>query len=129
MDILQIVLLGIVTSLLYVVLKDNIPSFAFFLLVVAGAAIMLLIIGKVGSVFELIETLGTKASIDTIYLATIMKIIAISYIAELGMHLTKDAGLESIASKIELAGKITILLLAIPIITAVIEAILGFLPV
>ncbi|WLV23535.1 stage III sporulation protein AD [Aciduricibacillus chroicocephali] len=129
MDILQIVLLGIVTSLLYVVLKDNIPSFAFFLIVVAGAGLMLLIIGKVGAVFELIETLGTKASINTIYLATIMKIIAISYIAELGMHLTKDAGLESIASKIELAGKITILLLAVPIITAVIEAILGFLPV
>lgn len=129
MDIVQIVLLGIVTSLLYVILKESIPSFAFFLIIVASASLLLLIIGKIGTVFELIETLGTKASIDSIYMATIMKIIAISYIAELGVHLTKDAGLESLASKIELAGKITILLLAIPIIKAVVEAILGFLPV
>lgn len=59
---------------------------------------------------------------------TILKIIGISYIAELGASISKDAGLQSVASYIELAGKIFILLLAVPIITAVIEAILGFLP-
>lgn len=57
---------------------------------------------------------------------TILKIIGIAYIAELGANLTKDAGLSSVAAKIELAGKIFILLLAIPIISAVAEAILRF---
>lgn len=129
MDMMQIVILGIVASLLYVILKDTVPSFAFLIVVIAGISLFLLIITKVGAVFELIETLGAKAQIDTIYLATILKIIAISYIAEMGVHLTKDAGLGSVASKIELAGKISILLLAVPIIKAVIEAVLGFLPV
>jgi len=129
MDMMQIVMLGIVASLLYVILKDTVPSFAFFIVVITGISLFLLIITRVGAVFELIETLGAKAQIDTIYLATILKIIAISYIAEMGVHLTKDAGLGSVASKIELAGKISILLLAVPIIKAVIEAVLGFLPV
>jgi len=129
MDILQIVMVGIVASLLYVILKDSNPTFAFFLVVVTGVGLFLLIIRQVGAVFELMESLGAKAKIDGMYLATILKIIAIAYIAELGVHLTKDAGLGSVAAKIELAGKISILLLAVPIIKAVVEAILGFLPV
>ncbi|MDF4756229.1 SpoIIIAC/SpoIIIAD family protein [Vibrio parahaemolyticus] len=48
--------------------------------------------------------------------------------AEFGAQITKDAGQGAIASKIELAGKILILVMAIPILTVVIETILGFLP-
>ncbi|HLR66424.1 stage III sporulation protein AD [Virgibacillus alimentarius] len=128
MDILQIVVLGIVASILYIILKDINTSFAFFIIIITGIVIFLVIIKQIGSIFQLIESLGEKANIDGMYLETILKIIGIAYIAELGANITKDAGLNSIAAKIELAGKIFILLLSIPIITAVIEAILSFLP-
>ncbi|MGY0693024.1 stage III sporulation protein AD [Virgibacillus sp. FSP13] len=128
MDIIQIVVLGIVASILYIVLKDVNTSFAFFLILITGIIIFLAIIQQIGAVFQLLETLGEKANIDGMYMETILKIIGIAYIAELGANLTKDAGLGSVAAKIELAGKIFIILLAIPIITAVIEAIVNFLP-
>lgn len=128
MDLMQIILLGIIASILFIVLKDINESFAFFLIVLTCILIFIFIIQKIGIIFEMIETLGEKASIDGIYLETILKIIGIAYITELGANITKDAGLGSVAAKIELAGKIFILLLAIPIITAVIEAILSFLP-
>lgn len=128
MDIVQIVLIGIVVSILYIILKDINPSFAFFLIISAGLFLFFIIMQQVANVFLFIEALGKKAKIDGIYLTTILKIIGIAYVAELGVQLTKDAGLESIASKIELAGKISILLLAIPIIQSVIEAILAFMP-
>lgn len=128
MDIIQIVLLGIIASILYIILKDINETFAFFLIVFTGVIIFILVIQRIGLIFDMIETLGEKASIDGIYLQTILKIIGIAYITELGANITKDAGLGSVAAKIELAGKIFILLLAVPIITAVIEAILSFLP-
>lgn len=128
MDIIQIVVLGIVASILYIVLKDMNSSFAFFVIVITGVLIFLAIIKQIGVIFQLIESLGNKANIDGMYMETILKIIGIAYIAEIGASLTKDAGLSSVASKIELAGKIFILLLAIPIITAVIEAIISFIP-
>lgn len=128
MDILQIVVFGIVASILYTVLKDLNASFAFFLILITGIIIFLAIISQIGVIFKLLESLGEKAHIDGMYMETILKIIGIAYIAELGANMTKDAGLESVAAKIELAGKVFILLLAIPIITAVIEAILNFLP-
>lgn len=128
MDIIQIVIFGIIASILYIVLKDVNASFAFILLLVTGIVIFLAIFQQIGMILKVIESLGEKANIDDMYIGTILKIIGIAYIVELGANITKDAGLESVASKIELAGKVFILLLAIPIISAVIEAILSFLP-
>ncbi|SFD53136.1 stage III sporulation protein AD [Lentibacillus persicus] len=126
MDIFQIVAIGIITSILYMVLKEMNASFAFLLVLVTTILIFLVVIQQIGVIFRLIETLGNKANIDGMYMETILKIIGIAYITEFGANLTKDAGLQSVASKIEMAGKIFILLLSIPIITAVIEAILKF---
>lgn len=128
MDILQIVTLGIIASLLFIVLKDSHASIAYLLVIVTGIIILSVILTQIGSVLKLIESLGEKASIDGIYMETILKIIGIAYIAEIGANIVRDAGLTSTASKIELAGKVFILILAVPIISAVIEAILNFLP-
>lgn len=129
MDIFQIVILGIIASILYIVLKDINASFAFFLIIITGIIILFVIVQHIGTIFNLITSLGERANIDGLYMETILKIIGIAYITEIGANITKDAGLGSVASKIELAGKIFILILAVPIITAVIEAILNFLPI
>lgn len=128
MDILQIVLLGVVASILYIILKDTNSSFAFFIILITGIIIFFAIIQQILIIFELIRDLGRNANIDGLYMETILKIIGIAYIAELGANLTKEAGLSAVAKNIELAGKVFIILLAVPIITAVVEAILNFLP-
>ncbi|AXI09433.1 stage III sporulation protein AD [Oceanobacillus zhaokaii] len=128
MDILQIVILGIIASILYIILKQINASFAFILILITGIIIFMSIINQIGVIFQLIQTLGQKANVQGMYLETILKIIGIAYVAELGASLTKEAGLGAVAKNIELAGKIFILLLAVPIITAVIEAIISFLP-
>lgn len=128
MDMIQIVLISLIATLLFIVLKDLQPTFAFFILIVTSVFIFLIVTKQINIILQFITSLGEKASINHLYLTTILKIIGIAYITELSANLTKDAGLTSIASKIELAGKIFILLLAIPIITAVIETILHFVP-
>ncbi|MDY0408406.1 stage III sporulation protein AD [Virgibacillus soli] len=128
MDMIQIVVLGLIASLLYIIVKEFNGPFGFFIILVTGIVIFLAIIKQIGVIFQLIQTLGQRAAIDGMYIETILKIIGIAYITELGASMTKDAGLSAVASKIELAGKIFILLMAIPIITAVIESILNFLP-
>jgi len=128
MDITQIVIIGIITSILYLTLKDLNASFAFFLIIVTSIMIFFIVIQHIGTIIELITSLGERAHVDRLYMETILKIIGIAYITEIGSNITKDAGLGSVAAKIELAGKIFILILAIPIITSVIEAILNFLP-
>lgn len=128
MDILQIVFLGILTAILYLVMKDLHPTIAYILVIVAGIIILLSILEQISSVFELIHYVSNEANIEHVYIETILKVIGIAYIVEIGASMTRDAGLSSLATKIELAGKIFIIILAIPIIRSLIETILAFLP-
>ncbi|URN94265.1 MAG: stage III sporulation protein AD [Candidatus Pristimantibacillus lignocellulolyticus] len=128
MEIIQIVGLGLIATILVLVLKDQKPLFAFLITSFTGVFIFLLVIGKIDAVITVINELATKSGIPDIYLKTVLKIIGIAYIAEFGAQMVRDAGQESIASKIEFAGKIFILVLAIPIINVIIETLLSLLP-
>jgi len=128
MDIIQIVIFGIIASILYITLKDLNTSFAFFLLLITGIVIFLTIFHHIGTILQLLKSLGDKANINQLYIKTIIQIIGISYLTEIGSNIVKDAGLESVALKIEMVGKLFILLLAIPIFHSLIETILGIFP-
>ncbi|MCD5323524.1 MULTISPECIES: stage III sporulation protein AD [Pontibacillus] len=128
MEIIQIVSFALVASVLTIIVKEQKSSIAFFLILFTGIIIFLILIREIAQVFTLLEYIAQKANVNGMYVETILKIIGIAYVAEFGAQITRDAGLGSVASKIELAGKVFILVLAIPILTAVIETILGFLP-
>ncbi|WP_181350069.1 stage III sporulation protein AD [Thalassobacillus sp. CUG 92003] len=128
MDILQIVSLAIIAALLILLLKEKKSTLAYLLLLFTGVILFTVLITQITHVFSLITYMSNQANIDRMYVEVILKIIGIAYIAEFGAHIVRDAGLEAIASKVEMAGKIFILLLAMPILTTVIESILKFLP-
>lgn len=128
MDIMQIVLFGITSALMYLILKEVQPNIAFLMILIATVIIFFYVLEQVKVMMNFIQLLATKASIEMYYLDTIFKIIGLAYIVEISANLIKDSGLTSLASKIELAGKIFILLLALPIIQAVIEMIIQFIP-
>lgn len=128
MEIIQIVGFGLIATILILILKEQKPIFSFMLATITGLMIFLFLIGKIAEVISLLERLATEGGINLIYLKTILKIIGIAYIAEFGAQITRDAGQGAIASKIELAGKILIMVMAIPIITVIIETVMNFIP-
>ncbi|SDX99777.1 stage III sporulation protein AD [Thermoactinomyces sp. DSM 45892] len=128
MEILQVVGLGLITTILILVVKEQKPIFAFLLATFVGIMIFLALAGKIADVIRILENLATQAHVNNLFLETILKIIGIAYIAEFGAQVTRDAGQGSIASKIELAGKVLIMVMAIPIITVIIETIVSILP-
>ncbi|WP_088104719.1 stage III sporulation protein AD [Halalkalibacter urbisdiaboli] len=128
MDIIQIVGLGLIATFLALVVKEQKPIFAFLLTVFVGILIFLFLIDEIAKIIQMLEKIAKSANMNMMYLQTILKIIGIAYIAEFGAQIAKDAGQAAIASKIELAGKVLILVLAIPILTAVIEMVLSLLP-
>ncbi|KGA97907.1 stage III sporulation protein AD [Alkalihalobacillus alcalophilus ATCC 27647 = CGMCC 1.3604] len=127
-DIIQIVGLGLIATFLALVVKEQKPQFAFLLTVFVGVFIFLFLIDEIAKVIQMLQSIAEQANMNMIYLQTILKIIGIAYIAEFGAQIAKDAGQAAIASKIELAGKVLILVMAIPILTAVIEMVISFLP-
>ncbi|MCR6110495.1 stage III sporulation protein AD [Bacillus sp. A301a_S52] len=128
MEIIQIVGLGMITTFLALVVKEQKPIFAFLLTIFTGVIIFAFLIDKIALLIEMIETLATEADINLVYVQTIFKIIGIAYIAEFGAQIARDAGQGSVASKIELAGKVLIMIMAIPIISVIIETVLTLIP-
>lgn len=128
MEIIQVVGVGLIATILILVVKEQKPIFAFLLAVTTSIMIFLFLIGKIGNVIRMLEDLAKSSGVQLIYLKTVLKIIGIAYIAEMGAQVVRDAGQESIASKIEMAGKVLILVLAVPIIGIIIETVLKLLP-
>lgn len=128
MEIIQVVGLGIIASFLILVIKEQKPIFAFVLATFVGVLIFISLADKISEVFDELQNLAHQAKVNKLFLETILKIIGIAYIAEFGAQVTRDAGQGSIASKIELAGKVLIMVMAIPIITVIIETIVQILP-
>lgn len=128
MEMIQIVGLGLIATILILVLKEQKPLFAFLLAMCTGIIIFLYLIEKIGGIISVLQELAESSGVNMVYLKTILKIIGIAYIAEFGAQIVRDAGQESIASKIELAGKVLIMVSAVPIISIIIETIMKLLP-
>ncbi len=128
LEIIQIVGFGLVAAFLALVLKEQKANFAFLVTLMVGAGIFLFLIDKIGQILTMLQRLAINANVNMVYVETLLKIIGIAYIAEFGAQITRDAGQGAIASKIELGGKILILVMAIPILTVIIETVLTLIP-
>jgi len=128
MDIIQIAGLGIVATVIIIILKVQRPEIALQVSIITGVIIFLLVAGKLSAVITLLESFSRRADIDPAYFITLLKIIGIAYIAEFGAEVCKDAGEGAIASKIELAGKVMIITLAVPIITSLLDLLVKIMP-
>ena len=120
-EIIQIVGLGLVATFLAAVLNQHKSSITSLFIVFVGSVMFLILIDQIHSILQMIERVASEAKVSNVYVETLLKIIGIAYIAEFGAQITKDAGQGAIASKIELAGKILILVMAIPILTVVLK--------
>ncbi len=129
MEILQIVGLGLMAAIFIVLVKEGDSKVAGVLIsVTVGVIIFLFVLPKISAVINLLKNLANKANINTFFLAIILKIIGIAYIAEFGAQICRDTGEGAIATKIEFAAKIFIMVLAIPIIASILETIMRLLP-
>jgi len=127
-DIIQVIGVGLIASFLAIIVKEQKPNIAFLLTVFTGCAIFLFLVEHINAIIQMIERLAINSNVNIVYVETILKIIGIAYIVEFASQITKDAGQNSISSKIEMAGKIMILAMAVPILTVLIEMILKMIP-
>jgi len=127
-EIWQIVGLALIVTIICVVLKQIRPEIALQLSILAGATIFILIISKIKVVVDLLQTLADQANISSYYLLIVLKIVGVAYLAEFGAQICRDAGEGALATKIELAAKVGVILLAIPIIVAITESLVRLVP-
>ncbi|NPV26209.1 MAG: stage III sporulation protein AD [Firmicutes bacterium] len=128
MEILQIVGLALVVTILTVLLRQQRPELAVQISIAFGALVFILMIGKISAVVDVMSELTERANVNVFYISTILKIIGVAYIAEFGAQVCRDAGEGAVAAKVEFAAKIIVMMLAVPIIVAILESLIRLLP-
>lgn len=126
--IIKIIGIGLVALIIIILLKQYKPEFAIYISLLAGVLILLLVIDQLSEIISLLQSLASKVSINSTFLALLLKITGIAFLAEFAVSVCKDAGEGAIASKIEIGSKIIIIAMSIPIISSLLEIILKILP-
>ncbi|MGL5615594.1 MAG: stage III sporulation protein AD [Sarcina sp.] len=124
MEIFKVVAFALIVLFFYMFLKEHKQSIAGNLLIVAGIMIFIFMVPKLAEVLGFVRDIATDSGVDIIYIEIVLKILGISYLASFCSELCKDAGAGSLAAKVEFSGKIMILILAVPILMAVLDSIL-----
>ena len=128
MEIIKIIGIGLVTVFASMLLKPIKPEISLIIGLCGGVLILSLVINYVFEIVETFTNIVQKTGMNTGLLKIVLKIIGVGYLSEFGANVCNDAGSSSVADKILLAGKIIILVIALPIVTNIIEIILEILP-
>jgi len=127
MEIVRIILVGIITCVASVILKNIKPELSLLVSLSGGIVILIMIINSLTSVISAFSSVVSKTNINTQLFSSILKIVGIGYLTEFGANICQDSGNGSLADKILLAGKVIILCFALPIVNSMLNVVIGLL--
>lgn len=127
MEIVKIALIGIIAGVLVVSVKQKQPEIGMQVSIVAGLIIFIYALDYLITAVDYIRDIVTRYDIPYESIMIVLKIIGIAYICEFAVQILKDTGESSLASKVELAGRVFIIVLSLPIITSFMNMVLGLL--
>lgn len=127
MDILKIAVLGIAGVLLALPLKKEKGEYSVFISMAVCICIFVYLLTKVETIVMFTERLQQYISVDKRYIALVLKMIGITYVAEFAINICKDAGYAAIGNQIEVFAKLSILVVSIPVLSVCLEMIGSFL--
>lgn len=115
MDIFKVIGVGIIAAMLASFLKPQRPEIAMLIIICAGVVIFSITVPYINSLFSVFRDISAQAGIESNYLAVVIKIIGIAYVAQISSEICRDAGQGSVAIKIEIAAKLIIVVMSIPV--------------
>ena len=118
---IKIAAVGVAAVLMAMQLREVKPQFGIYVVFGAGILIFFYAFAKLEQLVESIGTLGEYVYVETEYLKLLLKMLGISYVSEFAASLCRDSGCGSVAGQIELFGKLSILLLSMPVVLSLLN--------
>ncbi len=123
MILVKIIIIALLGTVCAILVKPFKPEISIFLIIVSGLLILFQVLDYFVEIIETFTRLSEQTGIDNELFKIILKIIGVGYLIEFASNICIDSGMNSIASKIQFAGKVIILFLSLPIINMLIEII------
>lgn len=115
-SMLKVAVIGVMGALLALLLKGEKAGQSLWIVLASCLLIMGISVAKLSDILTMIRDVEEALGSGALYLQVLLKMIGISYVAEFGAEICKDAGFGAVAGQIEFFGKIMLLAVSIPII-------------
>lgn len=112
----KVAMIGVMAALLAIPLRKEKAEFSMLLIMAACLLISIMALWKMGDVIDFLRSLEQYLGEGKVYLGILLKMLGITYVAEFGANLCKDAGYSAVAGQIEFYGKLMILAVSMPIL-------------
>jgi len=127
-QLIPIIVAALIVALIQVSLRSSYPEYATVLTVLFTTVVLLRVLGPLKDIIQLFTQLGQEAGITGRYFDVLLRTMAAAYITAFGSQICKDADEKSLAIAVELVGKLVVIILALPIIVGIVEALTTMLP-
>lgn len=121
MTVFKVVGVALVAVAASLVLRAYRPELGLQIAVAAGVLILVLTLDELAAMSGFLGDVLGRFQIDTGYLKVMLKVIGVAYLAQFAADLCRDAGEGAVAGKVELAGRVLILALCLPVLAAILE--------
>lgn len=121
-DVLQIIGLALIMTIVLAYIRDTYEPFATAASIAFAAIIVAMLIVPLGHLLRLFEQIASGAGVGRTYLNILLRAVGIAYLASFGARVSKDAGEDTLAVVVELAGKVLILVLAMPVVVSIVQS-------
>ena len=127
MEIIKIIGVGFVTAITSLILKATKPELSFAVTMAGVIIILMFIVDALSGTIAVFASIANMSGVENGLIKLLLKIVGVGYIVEFGAGILQDFGAQSIADKVSLAGKITIVMLSLPILESLLSLMKGFL--
>ena len=126
-DLVKIIGAAFVTAIAGILLKNTKPELSFAVTVTGIIVILLFLVDILKDSLGVIAEVVSLTGIENGLVRVLLKIVGIGYLTEFSAGILQDFGVSSVADKVSLAGKLTILVLSLPVIESLLLLLKGFL--
>lgn len=117
MEIVKLCGFGLMAVVLCVIVRQLKPESAVFVNIAAGVMILISAVKLLSPSVKAIGELADSAGISGDFTEVLLKALVISYVTTLSADCARDAGESALGSKLELAGRVSIAALSLPVFT------------
>lgn len=123
MNIISICVAAIVSAVLSLTVRKTNRELSLLISIGASVIILLSVIQYIVIGVDAVSTILSDANIDSDYIMILLKVVGICFITEFACDCTKESGLDALSGNIALAGKIIVLVTAMPLFTKILSVV------
>ena len=113
--------------LLAIKLKGTDSSIGMYLSLYLSVFVLFYVVEKMTYVVDFFDKVIDGIGLEEGYLEILIKIVGISYLCEFISNICREAGFSAVAGQVEISGKLTMMVISMPILFAIVDTITGVL--